>query len=109
MTEEPARRVMLRNGGAERRYLWAYLSADGALHIDGQDFGPETAPVIPRGEYEWFQTIQPEHLPRLVELLGGEAGTEVLDLLAARYTGTAAAELERVLRESDLPVERFVY
>ena len=92
----------------DRRYLWAYLTPDGALHIDGQDLGPLTAPVSPSGEYEWFKTIRAEHLPQLVELLGGEPGTDVLDLLAERYTGADAAELERVLRESGLPVELFV-
>ena len=107
---DPARKVMLRDeqDGPDRRYLWAYLTADGALHIDGQDLGPATAPVSADGEYEWFQTIRSSHLPRLVELLGGEPGTGVLDLLAERYTGTNAAELERVLRETGLPVELFV-
>lgn len=104
-------KVMLRDehDGPDRRYLWAYLTSDGALHIDGQDLGPLTAPVSPDGEYEWFQTIQAEHLPQLVELLGGEPGTDLLHLLAEQYTGAGAAELERVLRESDIPVERFVY
>ena len=93
----------------DERYLWAYLTSDGVLHIDGQDLGPATTPVSADGEYEWFQAIRPEHLPRLVEILGGEPGTDVLELLAERYTGSAAGELEHVLRESGLPVERFVY
>jgi hypothetical protein len=33
----------------------------------------------------------------------------VLDLLAERYVGTGAAELERIVRESGIPVERFVW
>jgi hypothetical protein len=49
------------------------------------------------------------NLPRLVELLGGEAGTDVLDLLAERYTGPGSGDLERILREGGIPVERFVY
>jgi hypothetical protein len=95
--------------GPDRRYLWAYLTPDGALHVDGQDLGPATAPVSADGEYEWFRTIRAEHLPQLVELLGGEPGTDVLNLLAERYTGENTGELERVLRESGLPVELFVY
>jgi hypothetical protein len=47
-------------------------------------------------------------VPRLVDLLGGEPGTAVLDVLAERYAGDGAAELERILRQSDIPVERFV-
>lgn len=95
--------------GQGERYLWAYIAPDGALHIDGQDLGPGTALVSADGEYEWFSTVRPVHLPRLVELLGGEAGTDLLDLLSERYTGAGAAELERILRESGIPVERFVY
>ena len=111
MTSDPSRKVVLREerSGPDGRYLWAYFGPDGALHIDGQDLGPATAPVSADGEYEWFETIRPEHLPRLVELLGGEAGTDLLDLLAERYTGAGAAELERILRESEIPVELFVY
>src|SRR3954451_19199396 len=91
--------------GPDRRYLWTYLTPGGALHIDGQDLGPGTAPVSDDGEYEWFQTIRPAHLPRLVALLGGEPGTDLLDLLAERSTGDGAAELERILREVGIPVE----
>ncbi len=111
MMNDQGRKVVLREeqDGPDRRYLWAYLAPDGALHIDGQDLGPGTAPVSAEGEYEWFQTIQPAHLPRLVDLLGGDPGTDLLDLLAERYTGAGAAELERILRESGIPVERFVY
>ena len=111
LTSDPSRRVMLREerSGPDRRFLWAYFDEDGALHIDGQDLGPATALVSADGEYEWFETIRPAHLPRLVELLGGEAGADLLDLLAERYTGAGAAELERILRESGIPVERFVY
>ncbi len=111
MLNDQGRKVVLREeqDGPDRRYLWAYLTADGALHIDGHDLGPGTAPVSADGEYEWFETIQPVHLPWLVELLGGDPGTDLLDLLAQRYTGLGAAELERILRESGIPVERFVY
>jgi hypothetical protein len=82
-------KVILRNErrGDDWRNLWAYLGPDGSLHIDGQDLGPGTEMVSGDGEYEWFRTIQAEHVPRLVEMLGGEAGTDVLDLLASRYLG----------------------
>ena len=111
MTSDPSRKVVLREerSGPDSRNLWAYFDPDGALHVDGQDLGPATAPVSGDGEYEWFKTIQPAHLPRLVELLGGEAGTDLLALLAERYTGAGSYELERVLRESGVPVEVFVY
>jgi hypothetical protein len=111
VTRDPSREVALREerSGPDYRFLRAYLSPDGALHIEGQDLGPATAPVSADGEYEWDETIRPEHLPRLVELLGGEPGTDLLDLLAKRYCGADAAKFERILRESDIPVELFVY
>jgi hypothetical protein len=95
--------------GPDQRFLLAYVSTDGALHIEGQDLGPATAPPSRHGEYEWFQIIRPERLPRLIGLLGGEPGTDLLDLLAERYTGVGAATFERILRESGIPVERFVW
>lgn len=102
MTSDRNRTVKLREErtGPDRRFLSAYLTQEGALRIEGQDLGPATALVHADGEYEWFKTIRPEHLPRLVGLLGGEPGADVLDLLAERYTGDGAAEFERILRES---------
>jgi hypothetical protein len=79
----------------------------GDLHIDGQDFGPGTAPVSADGEYEWFKTIKAEDVPRLVTLLGGNADDDVLDLLEARCTGKGSYELEKRLRDSDIKVEFF--
>jgi len=95
--------------GPDTRHLWAWLDAEGALRIDGQDLGPATSPVSSDGEYEWSTRVKAEHLPRLMELLGGESDGDLLGLLAERYTGEAAGELERVLRESGIPVERFVW
>jgi hypothetical protein len=91
--------------GDDWRHLWAYLDADGALHLDGQDLGTATSFMTADGEYEWFQTIAPEHLPRLLALLGGNAGGDVMALLADRYTDAKSYELERILRESGIPVE----
>ncbi len=98
------RRVSLRaeRNGADSRFLDAWLDDDGALHLDGQDLGPGTAAVSDDGEYEWFRTIPAAELPRLVELLGGEPGEPILDLLARRYTARGSYELERVIRESGI-------
>jgi hypothetical protein len=79
------------------------------LHIDGQDLGPGTAPVSADGEYEWFRTIRAEDVPKVVTLLGGDSGDDVLDLLEARYTGEGSYELERRLRGSDIKVEFHSY
>lgn len=108
---EPGRKVRLRaeRDGEDRRDVWAYLDAEGNLHIDGQDLGSSTAPVSTDGEYEWFQRIQAIDVPRLIDLLGGSEGTDILDLLKAHWSGPKAGELERVLRESDIHVARHVW
>lgn len=108
--EGPERIVRLREErrGDDSRNLWAYVDEEGSLHIDGQDLGPGTAPVSPDGEYEWFTTVRREDVADLVAALGGRAEEDVLDLLAERFSGEDSYELERVVRESGVPFERFV-
>jgi len=104
------RRVVLRDEreGHDSRHLWAYLDTEGALHIDGQDLGPNTGLVGDDGEYEWFQRIPAGKVPRLVAILGGDPADDVLDILERHWTGDRSGELERLLRESDLEIERYV-
>ncbi len=105
------RKVTLRaeRTGSDYRHLEAYVDEAGHLHIDGQDLGPGTAIVSDDGEYEWFETIDADHLPRLVVLLGGQLGEHILDVLERAYTGVGSYELEKRLRESDIPVTRRVW
>ena len=56
-------------------------------------------------EYEWFQVIAAADISRVVAVLEGEAGEDVLNLLAGRWTGIQSYELEKRLRESDIPIE----
>jgi hypothetical protein len=95
--------------GGDVRWLGAYVDGAGALHIDGQDLGPGTAMVSSDGEYEWFETIAAADIPRLTALLGGGPGDDVLDLLARDWTGDRSYDLERLLRESDIPVKLFTW
>lgn len=104
---QPHRVVKLREG-EDGRHLTAYLDDFGHLHIDGEDFGPEIAAVTNRDSYEWFQSIAPDDVPRLVALLGGQDGEDILDLLDREYIGLRAGELERRLRESGIEVARHV-
>jgi hypothetical protein len=102
---------VLRNedDGEDHRHLDAYVDEKG-LHIDGHDLGPGTFPPSDDGEYEWFQTIAPEHLPRLVALLGGAPSEDVLDVLERDWTAPGRSyDLEKLLRESKFPMSRFVY
>lgn len=105
------RTVTLRSeaSGADRRSLWAWLDEAGNLHIDGQDLGPATVMVSEDGEYEWFQTIRKSDLPRLLELLGAGVDDDILDVLADRWSEEKSYELELLLRESDIEVERLVW
>lgn len=111
MGGETARRVTIRSEhvGQDRRFLWAYLDDAGNLHIDGQDLGPGTGPVSPDGEYEWFQTIDAVDVPLVVELLGGQPGTDVLEILKANWSGSRSYDLERTLRASGIDINRSVY
>jgi hypothetical protein len=105
------RQVTLRDerSGTDSRHLVAHLDDDGNLHIDGQDLGPGTAPVSNDGEYEWLEKISADDLPRLLVLLGAPAGALILDVLDQQWTGIRAYDLERLIRESDIRVERFVW
>lgn len=94
--------------GGDTRSLWARLTEDGDLRIDGQDLGPGTAPVSPDGEYEWVQVVRQHDLPSLVALLGGESGDDILELLESRWCGERSYAFERLLRECDLTVELFI-
>ncbi len=60
-------------------------------------------------EYEWFKTIAAADVPRVVALLGGAPGDDVLDLLERDYTGAGSYELEARLRASDIPVKLSVW
>lgn len=91
--------------GEDSRYLTAHVDSDGNLHIHGQDLGPKTAPVSDNGEYEWDKTVAREHIPALLVLLGAPADVDVLHELAAHWTASASYDLERKLRESDIPVQ----
>ncbi len=95
--------------GIDSRHLCAYLDAEGNLHIDGQDLGPRTAPVSVSGEYEWFQQINASDLPHLLRLLGAPPEANMLDVLEDGWSGSKAGELERLIRESGIRVERFVW
>ena len=108
---EPRRTITLRSERSEKdwRNLWAFTDDEGNLHIDGQDLGPGTDPVSPDGEYEWFETIQAVDIPRLIELLGGEPGSDPLDILQERWSGSRSYELERLLENSEINLSRSVY
>ena len=94
--------------GGDRRSLCAYLE-QGNLHLEGQDLGPGTALVSGEGECEWRRTIGAEHMSPLLALLGGAPGNDLRELLEQRWSGPNSYELERLLRECDIPMEFHSY
>ena len=90
--------------GADSRYLTARLEANGDLRLSGQDLGPGTRPVSGDGEYEWETVVPAGHVPALLRALDAPADADVLEELAARWTGPASYDLERRISSSDIPV-----
>jgi hypothetical protein len=105
------RTVTLREerNGADVRWLGASVDGAGALQIDGHDLGPSTAMASSDGEYEWFMTVAARDVDRLVAVLGGQPGDDVLALLERAWTGARSHDLERLLRESGIPVKLFTW
>jgi hypothetical protein len=111
MVESSSRTVVLRDerDGRDSRHLAARLTAAGDLRVDGLDVGPTAASLTGGVEYEWTTMVRAEHLPGLVTLLGGDPGVGLLCLLAERYTGPSAYDLEQILSGGAVPIERSVW
>jgi hypothetical protein len=109
--DDPARKITLRDerSGSDSRHLCAYLDDDGNLHIEGHDLGPGTDPVSNDGEYEWLEKISVDDLPHLLALLSAPSDAVVLDVLEQHWTGSKSYDLEKLIRESDIKIERFVW
>lgn len=105
MTPRP-RSVTLQNEYREdgsRLCLDATLAADGALRISGHDLGPVAE--FFDGEYEWHYAVAADDVPALVVALGGRPGEDVLEMLAARYSGAESYGLGDALRASGIRYE----
>jgi hypothetical protein len=110
--QEKAPRIQLRREkkpDGSQLNLRAYLDTDGWLHVDGQDLGPITAPVSNDGEYEYFKTVAARDIPRLIKLLGGKAGDDILALLKRKWTRNKSYDLEELLEKCDIPVVLSIY
>ncbi len=83
-------------------HMTADLDADGGLRIEGHDLGPVTEIISPDGEYEYCYSIEASALPSVVAALGGEPGTDVLELLRQRWSGAAAYGMDAALRDGGI-------
>ena len=88
--------------GPDHFALWATLAEGGDLLIEGQDLGPGTAPVSSDGEYEYSYLIAADKLPSLCEVVGLPAGGDLVEHLAAEFSGEASWRLEDIIRSSGL-------
>jgi hypothetical protein len=84
--------------------LWATIDDEGNLLIEGQDLGPvdEDGDM---NEYEWVTMVAAELLPRVLELLGGAPGDDLLDLIERDWVPKEGAGLERMIRDSGIPYD----
>ena len=87
--------------------LVASIGTDGSLQLEAQDLGGPAFTMNPDGEYEYWRTIAPEHLPALIQLLGGHPGEDVLTLLARAWTGERSFDLETLLGQAPFPIRFF--
>lgn len=105
MTQD--RTVTLRDDRDElgTRHLYATLSADGTLRVEGQDFGDGVEQFFGSGlcEYEWVLKIQSKDIPKLASAL--DEGDDVLAALASRFSNDAADTLEPFLDKHDIQYE----
>lgn len=101
------RKVTLHEEVGERhsRALWARVDWRGDVHIEGQDLGEGTEIISGDGEYEWFTTVEAADVPRLAALLGGRPGENVIKVMKRDWRGPRSRQIERLLRESDIPFD----
>jgi hypothetical protein len=83
-------------------HMTAKLDADGTVQIEGHDLGPVAEFISEDGEYEYCYLIDASDLPAAVAVLGGEPGTDVLELLRQRCSGSAAYELGPAIRRGGI-------
>jgi hypothetical protein len=81
--------------------LEATLDADGTLTLRGHNIGP----LVAHGDYEYWYTVTAEHVPALVVALGGEPGTDIIDVMQRRGSGIAALEIRKVIEHSEIEYE----
>jgi len=66
---------------SDRLHIWAEFTRDGQLQIAGHDLRPPS--FMGGDEYEYWLTVEPGDIPRVVAALGGAEGDDVLALLQA--------------------------
>lgn len=86
--------------GEDARYLYASLNDAGQLVVHGIDEGPQ---AFAGDEYEWTQTVEPEHIPALLEALGAVPDGPILEQLETFASGKDSYRLSRLLSTKTIP------
>ena len=96
-----ARLVILRDTRNERgtQFEAAQIEDDGTLRVTGHHTGPGVSEFFGDAitSYDWAYVIAPDRVGTLLTLLGGHAGDDVLDLLAA-YQDQHGGRVDDLLR-----------
>jgi hypothetical protein len=96
-----ARRVVLRDTQNDRgtQFEAAQLEDDGTLRVTCHHAGPGVSEFFGDSitSYDWAYVIAPDRVGTLFTLLGGQAGDDVLDLLAT-YRDQHGGQINDLLR-----------
>ncbi|HET9646619.1 MAG TPA: hypothetical protein VFP34_00100 [Microlunatus sp.] len=97
------RRVVLcdRRDPGDRSYSEAAIQADGTVTVIGEDSGTPVEEFFGPGlgDYEWVYEVTADHVPHLLQALGGTPGDDVLALIAGFHESRGAAALGQLLRD----------
>jgi len=103
-----ARRVILRDTRNEpgTQFEAAQIDNDGTLRLTGHHTGPGVSEFFGAAitTYDWAYVIAPERVDTLLTLLGGHAGDDVLDRLAA-YHDQHCGQVNDLLRGPQIAAE----
>ena len=87
-----------------RSFLDAGINEDGDLVLEGQDLGEFVEQAMGTDEYEYAKTYAKSTFPAILEALGEPAGSDILEVIAARWCGDEVSfEFERRLEKAGIP------
>ena len=94
-----------RSGGSSVN-LWASISENGDMVIEGQDLGRIVSEFWGSSfsEYEWIIKVEAADIPRLIAVLGGTEGEDTLSLLAQRYAEDSKYASKSYLEERGVTI-----
>ena len=98
-----ARQVVLRDERkpGDFRHFSARIEPNGDLVFAGQDMGDAVEDWVGAREYEWAWTVVSADVPRLAAALGARG--DLLDAIAARFSGERVREIEPFLKQHEIP------